>query len=55
MSGAELKTRWLVALAAADAAVEAGRRAHALSPADWRAELQRIRLERHWLERLRWP
>jgi hypothetical protein len=55
MSGTELKARWRVALDAADAAVEAGRRAHELPPEDCRAELQRLRLERQWLERLRWP
>ncbi len=55
MSATELKGRWRIALDAAEAAVEAGRRARTLSPEDCRAEHDRVRLEREWLERLRWP
>jgi hypothetical protein len=55
MSGTELRAHWRVALDAASAAVEAGRRAHTLSPQECKTELDRLHSEWQWLNRVQWP
>ena len=52
---ADLKRRWLGALAVATSAVEAAARIHGLPARERRDHIGHIRAERAWLETVDWP
>jgi hypothetical protein len=50
-----LEMHWRLALAVASAAVDAAADAHTLTREECARERARIRAEREWLDRARWP
>jgi hypothetical protein len=51
----ELKQRWIQALDVVANALEAAARVHALPLAEVRERLDRLAVERAWVERVEWP